>query len=168
MFATDDYVFYESGGICKIEAILTSPLEGMPAEKLYYVVRSVHDSNGVMYVPVDNENIYLRPLLNRQGAELIMSQIPKAIPFEEPNAKQLRNRFVEAMHTHEPMEWVRVIMTVRRRMGEKGKGVRRISETERSFYDSAKQFLFTELSLALGVSGKEIEETVLSHLDSVS
>ncbi len=168
MFAINDYVFYESEGICKIDAILTSPLPGMPAEQQYYVVRSVHDENGLMYVPVDNDKIYLRPVLNRREAEQIMSQIPEAVPFEEENAKQLRNRFIEAMHTHEPMDWVRVIVTVRRRMNKKGKGSRRISETERSFYDSAKRYLLTELSMALDVTGNEVEEYLLSHIDDAS
>ena len=47
-FQKDDYVFYESGGICKILDIQIAPLEGMPADREYYVMRSIYDKSGMI------------------------------------------------------------------------------------------------------------------------
>lgn len=71
---------------------------------------------GVLYVPTDSENVFLRRLLTAEEANRLLNEIPAMEAFEEPNAKALRLRYTEAMHTHTPSEWVRVIKTVRERV----------------------------------------------------
>lgn len=164
MFQTDEYVFYGSGGICRITDIKTAPLENMPADRQYYVMQSIHDSNGVMYIPVDSEQVFLRRLLNRDEARALLDQIPGVGVIEESNAKILRNKYTEAMRTHEPLEWVRVIKTVYRRSGEKMARAQRLSETERSFAENAKRFLYTELALALDLQGVDMEKYITEHI----
>ena len=159
MFRKDEYVFYESGGICKIADVQISPLDGMPADRAYYVMQSVNERNGVMYIPVDSEGVFLRPLLDRDGAEALIDRIPHVEAIDEPNAKLLRAKYIDAMRTHEPEEWVRVIKTVRRRMESDGRA-QRLSETERSFLENARRYLYTELSLALGRSEKEMAQFI--------
>ena len=87
--------------------------------------------------------------------------------FEEPNAKALRLRYTEAMHTHAPTEWVKVIKTVRRRteLLAGASRTQRISETERSFAEDAKRFLYAELSLALNVPLGEMEQYITRHIE---
>ena len=84
-FQKDDYVFYESGGICQILDIQQAPLEGMPADREYYVMRSIHDKSGMIYVPKDNENIFIRQLLNENGAESVFDEVSQVVPIVEEN-----------------------------------------------------------------------------------
>ncbi len=165
MFQKDDYVFYESGGICRIADIQVSPLAGMPENRSYYVMESVHSANGTMYIPVDNEQVFLRPLLSRAEAEELIERIPSVEAIEEPNAKLLRNKYLDAMKTHRPEEWVRVIKTVYRRTGGTAPRVVRLSETERSLTENAKRYLYTELSLALGLDARSMEQYIIDRLD---
>ena len=83
MFQKDDYVFYESGGICKIFDIQFAPLDSMPADRQYYVLQSVHDHNGVSYVPVDSDKVFLRKLLNREEAQRLMDEIEQECRIQE-------------------------------------------------------------------------------------
>lgn len=167
MFRKDEYVFYESGGICKIADVQVAPLEGMPADRTYYVMQSVNERNGVMYIPVDSETVFLRPLIDRDSAQALIDEIPSVDVIEEPNAKLLRARYIDAMRTHRPVEWVRVIKTVRRRM-ESGGRAQRLSETERSFLENARRYLYTELSLALECSDKELEQYLDERLGQLA
>ncbi len=164
MFQKDEYVFYGSGGICRIADIQVSPLSGMPADCPYYVMESVHNSNGTMYIPVDNDQIFLRPLLNREEAEALIERIPSVEAIEEPNAKLLRTKYSDAMKTHDPEEWVRVIKTVHYRTTGASPRVARLSETERSVNESAKRYLYTELSLALGMEFGNVEQYIIDRL----
>ena len=159
MFRKDEYVFYESGGICVVADVQVSPLEGMPDGRRYYVLQSLHEKNSVMYIPVDSEGVFLRPLLGRDDAKALLDSIPQVEAIDEPNAKLLRARYLEAMRTHEPTEWVRVIKTARRRMACSTR-TRRLSETERSFLENARRYLCTELRLALGRSEAEMAQYV--------
>ena len=164
MFQKDEFVFYGSGGVCQISDIQVSPLDGMPADRSYYVLRSLHDRNGVMYVPVDSEAVFLRHLMDEREAEALIEQIPTVEVFNEPSAKLLRTKYVDAMRTHAPVEWVRVIKTVYSRTTGEERRVQRLSETERSFAENAKRFLYTELSIALGMGVGEVERYIAERL----
>ena len=170
MFQKDDYVYYASGGVCKVTDVCYAPLDGMPRDRQYYVMRSLHDPNGVIYVPVNNENVFLRPLLTKEQAEELLDAIPTIGIIEEQNAKLLRGRYTEAMKTHAPEEWVRVIKTVYQRMQALAavSHTQRISDTERSFAEDAKRYLYAELSLALNVPAKEMEAYIRSHVEKLA
>ena len=157
-FQKDEYVFYESGGICKILDIQLAPLEGMPADREYYIMRSLHDKSGLLYVPKDNPNIFIRPLLNEQNAEVLLSTLSQILPITEQNGKLLRTKYLEAMQLHQPCEWVRIIKTAYNRKKEFPDRVQRLSEGERNLVARAKCFLYTELSLALDIPEKEMAE----------
>lgn len=157
-FQKDEYVFYASGGICKILDIQYAPLEGMPADREYYVMRSVHDKSGMIYVPCDNENIFVRPLLNAECAESLLAELSQIDPIIEENGKILRSKYLEAMQKYDPAEWVRIIKTAYYRKKEFPDRIQRLSEGERDIVARAKCFLYTELSLALDVPEKEMAE----------
>lgn len=163
-FQKDDYVFYESGGICKILDIQFAPLEGMPADREYYIMRSIHDKSGMIYVPKDNQNIFIRPLLSAEGAEALLVRLSQILPIVEENGKLLRAKYLEAMQKNDPIEWVRVIKTAYARKNEFPDRIQRLSEGERNLVARAKSFLYTELSIALGIPEKEMAERMESAL----
>ena len=164
MFQIGDYVYYASGGVCSVSDICYAPLSGMPQDRQYYVLRPAVGADGVMYVPVNSEIVFLRGLLSKDEAEALLEQIPSIQVFEEPNAKALREKYLGAMRQHDPVDWVRVIKTVYRRIGEKTARAQRISETERSFAESAKRYLYAELALALDLQGVDMEEYIADHI----
>ncbi len=170
MFQKDDYVYYASGGVCRIVDIRYAPLDGMPADRQYYVMNSVHDPNGVIYVPINSDTVFLRRLLTKAEAEAFLDEIPSISLIEEPNAKLLRGRYAEAMKMHSPTEWVRVIKTVYSRMQALAAVSRsqRISDTERSFAEDAKRYLYAELSQALGVPAREMEAHIRAHVEKLA
>lgn len=167
-FQKDEYVFYASGGICKILDVQFAPLEGMPADREYYIMRSIHDKSGLIYVPKDNQSIFIRPLLSADHAELLLKNLSQILPIIEENGKLLRAKYLEAMDKHDPGEWVRIIKTAYNRKNEFPDRVQRLSEGERDLVARAKCFLYTELSLALDVPEKEIadrmEQALLASL----
>ena len=121
-------------------------------------------------MPTDSENVFLRRLLTAEEANRLLNEIPAMEAFEEPNAKALRLRYTEAMHTHTPSEWVRVIKTVRERVSRiRGSSrAQRISETERGFAEDAKRYLYAELSLALDVPVGEMEQYIRNRIETCS
>ena len=170
MFQVGDYLYYASGGVCCVSDICYAPLSGMPKDRQYYVLRSLHDANSVMYVPVDSETVFLRGLMTKEAAEGLLKQIPEIGEIEEPNAKILRGKYVEAMRQHDPVEWVRVIKTVYRRirrLAEQSKS-QRISDTERSFAEDAKRYLYTELSLTLNIPVEEMKTYLREQIEQMA
>jgi RNA polymerase-interacting CarD/CdnL/TRCF family regulator len=130
----------------------------MPADREYYVMRSIHDKSGLIYVPTDNETIFMRPLLDKEGAELLLTSLSQIVPIVAENGKLLRAKYLEAMQKHDPGEWVRIIKTAYNRKNEFPDRIQRLSEGERDLVARAKCFLYTELSLALDLHEKEMAE----------
>lgn len=164
MFQKNDYVFYESEGICLVADILRSPLEGMPKDKDYYLLRSIYSRNGVLYVPVDNDKIYMRAILKKEEAEKLVNEIPKLEEIEEENSKKLRATYIELLQSHQPHNWVRILKTVRSRLRNSIANGQRISDTERSVAENAKRFLHSELALALNLEENEVEDYIRTRL----
>ena len=166
MFGKGDYVYHASGGVCRVEDLQYAPLAGMPTDRLYYVLRSLHDPNGVIYLPTDCTAVFLRPLLSREEANELVSEVPALSSLQAGDAKALRAAYIEAMKTHDPHEWVRVIKTVYERANSLSKVSRpqRLSETERSYGEEAKRNLFTELSLVLNIPNDKVENYVFGSL----
>ena len=168
MFERNEYVFHESGGICLIADIQIAPLDSMPRDRAYYIAKPLHDPNSVIYIPVDSEQIFMRRLLNRAEAEELLERIPFVRAIEESNAKLLRAKYIEAMHTHEPLNWVRVIKTVYLRANMPSSRSFRLSETERSFAENAKRFLHAELALALDLAEQDMEQYITEHIQKMA
>lgn len=167
MFQINDRVYYASGGVCLVSDICKAPLAGMSADRLYYVLRSTHNSNSVMYVPVESETVFIRPLMSREEAETLIGGMDEILSIEEPNAKLLKAKYAEAMKTHSPTEWVRVVKTIHkrlRRLAEQSRA-QRLSDTERSYGDDAKRYLYAELAFALEKSVGEVERMVRPLLE---
>lgn len=164
MFDKGTYVFHETGGVCLIADVCYAPLEGMPTDREYYVLNPVHDRSSVIYVPVNSDRIFLRGLLNAQEARALLAQISTVEVIAETNAKMLRTKYIECMKTHEPLEWVRVMKTVRARARTLSGRAVRLSETERAFAENAGRNLRAELALALGLEESRVETEIVGYI----
>lgn len=164
MFVKGEYVFHETGGICRIVDIQAAPLEGMPLDRVYYIIKPVHDPNSTIYLPIDSDRIFLRRGLTREEALALFNRIPVLDEIEETNPKQLRAKYAELMQTHSPEAWVRIIKTVSRRIEQAGNSrAQRVSDFERSIMESAKRYLYTELALALELDVDRVEDFIATH-----
>ncbi len=168
MFACDEYVFHESGGVCRIDDVCLAPLEHMASDRLYYVMKPIHEPNSVIYIPVDSTQIFLRRLMTKEQAEELLDRIPFVRTIDEDNAKLLRAKYIELMKLHDPVEWVRVIKTVYVRADQQNDRGRRLSDTERSFAENAKRHLHTELSLALDIPFEKMEDYIAEHVQKMA
>ena len=55
-----DFVSKSVTGVCKIEDIVSLDLTGKKENKLYYLMKSIEDEKGKLYVPVSNSDAILR------------------------------------------------------------------------------------------------------------
>lgn len=163
MFEKNEYVYHETGGVCVVSDICCAPLAGMPADRLYYVLSPLRDPNSTICIPVDASGVFVRTLMDRAEAEALIGQVSEIEPIDETNAKLLRLKYVEAMRTHQPVEWVRVIKTVQGRAIAKS-GRAKLSESERGFAENATRNLSMELGMALGIDARAAECAVLEQI----
>lgn len=75
MFEKKEYIYSETMGVCKVADIVKlAPNNRLSEPVWYYQLRSAFDKSKVAYIPVENHQVSLRPLLTREEAEKILPE----------------------------------------------------------------------------------------------
>lgn len=69
MYEVGDLIVYGRTGICEVTEITTLKMDGVPKDKLYYILRPVREKRGKVFTPVDNEKIVMRRVISKEEAE---------------------------------------------------------------------------------------------------
>ncbi len=164
MFNIGELIMYGTNGVCRVDGVTNSPFD--PEDKReYYVLKPVHDqSNLVIYTPVENENVIMRPLLSREAAEDFIYAIDDIEPIEVENERSRRDVYREALRTTIPENYVRIVKAVRFRREEFSRSRRRLPDLDIDFEHSAYSCLLGELSAVLGVSRDKMDEMISKKL----
>ena len=153
MFNKGATVYYATAGVCKVNDICRSPFN-QSDERMYYVLQPNDSNNGtIIYAPVENETVVLRPLMTKcEATELI-------------NEKQRRDEYRNAMKLGTPKSLARVIKTVYNRKKNAVNEKKRFSDTDSEFDKAARHCLFGELSCVLDITSDEAEERVFAAIE---
>ena len=163
MFNVGDKVVYGVNGVMTVEEIKHSPLKD--DTRKYYYLKPVHktDSCSVL-TPVGNEKVVMRALITSDEARALMGSVPHTRALSVDSEKNRRDIYHEEVAKCDPYVWMSVIRTVRERRKKLASLKRKPTEADIEYEAIAKKCLFTELSVVLGISREEIEESVLSQM----
>lgn len=71
MFQKKDIIFSESIGVCRVDDVTKITMR-VGESPMYYVLRSYYDKSKVCYIPVENHQVTLRNLRNREEIENLL------------------------------------------------------------------------------------------------
>ena len=74
MYEVGDLIVYGRTGICEVTEITTLKMDGVPKDKLYYILRPVREKRGKVFTPVDNEKIVMRRVISKEEAEELIRE----------------------------------------------------------------------------------------------
>ena len=160
MFEVNEYVFYGSEGICKIDDIVSSPFLDVNKDTKYYVLHSTHGGSNTAFVPVDSAANLIRRIMTKTDIDSLIAKMDGIQLFEETSLKLLKEKYNIAIRSGDPLEWVRVIKTVYDRTVNGREGGKKVSEAERAYADNAKKFLYKEISIVLGIPADNVENYI--------
>ncbi len=164
MFEIGDLIMYGTNGVCRVTGYCRSPFDAND-ERDYYVLKPEKDqSNLVIYTPVKNDNVVMRPLLSTEGARELLDSINDIEEIKVENEKSRREAYREALHTADPVNYVRIVKAVRRRREEFSRTRRRLPDLDIDFEHSAYSCLIGELSEVLGLTRDEVDERISETL----
>ena len=77
MFGINDTVQYGTTGVCRITDMVSKNFDGKLIR--YYVLKPIHQTNEVVYVPVKNERLVakMKKLLSAEEIEALVRDIPR-------------------------------------------------------------------------------------------
>lgn len=157
MFTVGDKIVHPLHGAGIIQEIVEKQIDGK--SETYYALK-LSMENVVLFLPTATcEQNGVRPVCSREQACALLDAIP-AMEVEEQGMwnRRYRENMIR-IRSGDLYEVARIAKSLRRRAEGRG-----ISTGDKKMLQSVRKILLSELSLALGQTPQEIEETVQLRL----
>ncbi|MDO5445065.1 MAG: CarD family transcriptional regulator [Eubacteriales bacterium] len=159
MYSVGEKIIYGENGVCTVEAIAPLGMSGTATDKLYYHLRPLIGS-GMYFSPIDS-NAFMRPVITREEAEALIDSIPSIEPAVcmDSRFNHVDAFYKEIFKLHTPEALVSIIKGLKLRAMEK----KTKSSKAESSMKRAKEMLYGEISVALGIAYNEVEKYILER-----
>ena len=159
MFNQGDYINYSCRGVCLIDEIKEKTIDNK--KNMYYIMHPVNIKNTTIMTPVDNEKVKMRLVMNKEKAENIIDTLMDNRDLPRITDKKVRERvYTKMLKEGDPCELVEIINVLNEEENEKRAEGRKNSATDEKYLEKAKELLFTELSVSLGIEIDQIKQRV--------
>lgn len=169
MFQPGDLVVYNTTGVCRVEAITKPNMTGADRNKEYYQLKPLQQ-DGVIYTPVDNPKVSIRPVISREEAEKLIDLIPtiQAEACRAPTLQALAQHYQEAVHSNDCRDLIEMMMSIYAKRQQAEAQKRRLGLVDERFMKQAERLLHGELSAALGIPFEEIPAYIARRVASAN
>lgn len=167
MYRPEDYIVYGTNGVCRITELCKSPFSP-DDERLYYVMQPLSDrGNSVIYSPVDNTAVPMRPLMTREEISDLIQRIPTLPLLEIEIEKHRKEVYRQVMSSVDPDRYMRLIKTVYHRRQVSREKRKRLPEMDNEYDMLARKSLYTELSIVLEIPDSEVEAYLTASIEAL-
>ncbi len=164
LFSKGEYIVYGMTGVCRVSDITEMNMDGISDTKLYYVLEPTGVNGSRIITPVEgNKNVMRRVMTSEEAYDLI-DGIEEIDSLSVRDDKQRENCYKEALKTCDCRECVGVLKTLYLRRQDRLSRGKRMTEVDERYMKKAKENLFGELSIPLGISAAEVEKFILSRI----
>lgn len=156
LYSVGDKIIYGESGVCTVDHVAPLEFSGSNPDKLYYYLIPLVGT-GTYFAPVDG-NAFMRPVISREEAESLVLAIPDIEPAicNDSRFNHVDAFYKEIFKQHTPEAMVSIIKGLYIRMSERKTKSTRAEATMKR----AKEILHGELSVALGMDYKDVENYI--------
>lgn len=147
-----------------MEDVTTMEMEGVPRDRLYYVLAPVSQKGGKIFTPVDNEKTPMRRVLTREEATSLIDRIPEIEELWITSEKLRENKYKECMRSGDCREWIRIIKTLYLRNQERSAQGKKVTATDEKYLHMAEECLYSELEIPLEIPKNQVEQYIVERL----
>lgn len=167
MFTIGDRVIYGSTGICDITEISTIDMEGVPKDKLYYILSPMGKCDSHIYAPVENCKVVMRKVLTEGEAQALIAGIPELAPLEGAGDKQREQLYRACIKSCDCSRLIQVIKTLWLRGRSRLEAGKKLSALDERYLKMAEEALYAELGLALGLQKDQVGPYISRRMEEL-
>lgn len=156
MYSVGDYIMYFKD-VCKIVDIKENYINNTD----YYLLEKVNDNSLKLSIPINNKAI--RNLLTKDEVLEIINNILK-IDVITYNEKTIENEYKRLLSTGKHEDLIKIIKTTYLRNKERLDNKKKISDKDKSFFDLAEKYLYTEFSIVLNMTFDETKNFIINKV----
>lgn len=166
MYKIGELIQYGGTGVCRISEIKNQTLPGSDEQRLYYVLQPLYKAC-VISVPVDSDKVPIRPIISRQEADRLISQIPQREPkpFHSRASRELAEHYGALLRSNSCDSWIDLTVSIHSKKQKVQAQKRKIGSVDERFLKQAEEMLFGELAAALEIPKDQVREYISAKLE---
>ncbi|MDD5922312.1 MAG: CarD family transcriptional regulator [Eubacteriales bacterium] len=166
MFKENDLIMYGGTGVCRVQKITKEDFGGKIEPKLYYILQPLYQT-GVIYAPVDNDKVFMRPVISREQADELIDEFPDVTTevFKSSSTQQLLKHYQSVIDSHELLGLVKLAKSIHQKSDDAKKQNRHIGQIDKKFMHLAEDLLFGELAAALKIPREDVTSYIHKRLN---
>ncbi len=164
MFQIGDYIICGSNGVCKVMDI-GSNVPGAVEGRVYYTLTSAYQKGTVVYTPVDNKKVVMRPILSREEAEELIAGIKDIDMLWVSDDKKREETYKEALRSCDCKKLVGIIKNLYNRKKERMAAGKKNITNDEKYFKMAEDILYEELAISLGMDKSDVKQYIIEVAD---
>lgn len=164
MFKVGEYIVYGMNGVCRVEEIGPMTLSGIENDKEYYTLLPLYTKGSMVYTPVDNQKVVMRPIISKQEACSLIDEMKEMQPLEAADDKRRELAYKEALKSCDCRELIRIINTALKRKEERQAQGKKMSACDERYLKQAQDSLYGEFAISLKMEKNEVEEYIVHRI----
>lgn len=158
MFQPGELVVYGTTGVCRVEGVTQPEMSGSDRGKWYYLLKPLQQ-DGIIYTPVENSKVPMRPVISAQEAEALIDRIPtiQAEAVYSPTLQALAQHYQSVLRSSDCGNLLRLMMSIYSKQQAAQARNRRLGLVDERYMKQAERLLHGELSVALGIPFQEVQ-----------
>ncbi len=162
MFEIGDLIMYGARGVCRVTEITELDWSSAEHGRKYYVLDPLYKSD-VIYVPIDNDKVYMRPVMSKEEVLALIDSMPE-IETDKRKARsiqQLARFYQAAIDSHECEDLVRLTKSIHSKKKEAEKQNKQLGQIDIRYMEHAEDLLFGEIAAVLEIP----RDSVIDFID---
>lgn len=158
MFKKGEYMIYSFHGVCFVDDIEEKIIDKI--KQTYYILQPFNQPNSTIMTPIDNTKVKMRSIMTPEESEKILQGFANQDVPRIADNKPRDQHYIKLAKEGEPQDMVDIINALVIEEQERIADKKKLSATDMKHLEKAKQLLYPELAVSLGVEVEDIDKRV--------
>lgn len=164
MFEKGEYIVCNNIGVCLVEDVTKKNMDGIPQDKVYYILQPLDCRDSKIYSAVDNQKMTMRRILSMEEVAKLMGKLSDMDVISVDNEKRREEIYKKTLQQCECISWAKLIKTIYCRKKEKMSQGKKITATDTKYLKKAEDYLYHELAISMKLEPMEVKKQILSEI----
>ncbi len=166
MFKPGDLVIYGGTGVCRIVSVEPSP-SGRENGRLYYTLKPIYQTFTIT-TPVDNDKVFMRPIISRKEAEDLIDSIPSihAEAYSSKVMRELAEHYQSILSTYDCRNLIELTMSIYAKKQLAEAQHRKFGALDERYMKRAEDLLFGEFAAALEIDRGKVQAYIADRVEN--
>ena len=168
MFQPGELVVYGATGVCRVESIQQPEPHSALQGKTCYLLKPLYQ-DGVIYTPVENAKVPIRPVMTREEADALIGQIPtmQTEACRAPTIQALTQHYQSVIHSGDRRDLIQLMMSVYAKQKQAEAQKRRLGMVDERYMKQAERLLYGELAAALDIPFDRVQAYIARRVEEI-